>query len=168
MEDDFPFNFGETSDQDQDDDSLFCTPKQKTSSRKQAPIEQGPYHAQIDVDGWFHRTNKSSEELMLQEKNGASKVKMRADHYYMLHQYQKAYDLAQEYCRIVATSGLNMSHGDGGLRRPEATKADIGTVETGAGVLKVTDSKEMLEMALRCALKLNRLEEAADLADQLV
>ncbi|KAG0249539.1 hypothetical protein BG011_009202 [Mortierella polycephala] len=167
MEDDFPFNFGETSDQDQDDDSLFCVPKQKTGSRKQAPIEQGPYYAQIDKEGWFHRTSKSLEELMLQEKNGASKVKMRADHYYMLRQYQEAYDIAQEYCRIVATNDLNTTQGDGGLRRPEATKADIGTLMIGAGVLKVTDSKEMLEMALRCAMKLNRFEEAAELADQL-
>lgn len=95
-------------------------------------------------------------------KNGAIKVKMRADHYYMLHQYQDAYEIAREYCRIVASNDLTTTSGDGGIRRPEA-----GT-DSGAGALKVTDSREMQEMALRCALKLRMFDEAARLADELV
>ncbi|KAF9110945.1 hypothetical protein BGX27_005680 [Mortierella sp. AM989] len=164
MEEDFPFSFGNVSDEDEGSEGLFCAPKVKASSAKtMAFVEQDPYHAQIDEDGWFHQTGKSVEELMLQDKNGATKVKMRADHYYMLHQYQEAYDIAQEYCRIVANNGIITATGDGGIRRP-----DNGNDAAGAGVLKVTDSKEMQEMALRCALKLNRSSEAASIADELI
>ncbi|KAF9210151.1 hypothetical protein BGZ49_003605 [Haplosporangium sp. Z 27] len=151
MEEDFPFSFGNVSDEDKGSEGLFCAPKIKTTSSKpKATIDQDPYYAQIDEDGWFHNTGKSIV-LMMQEKNGATKVKMRADHYYMLHQYQEAYDIAQEYCHIVASNGVNNEEGE----------------STGLGLLKVTDSKEMHEMALRCALKLNMPDEAARLADEL-
>ena len=101
---------------------------------------------------WFHRTEKSIQELMLQDKNGATKVKMRADQHYMLHQYQEAYDIAREYCHIVASNDFG------------TTSEAKGNV----GVPKVVDSKEMQEMALRCAMKLEMFDEAAALADELV
>ncbi|KAF9350051.1 hypothetical protein BGX26_011728 [Mortierella sp. AD094] len=163
MEDDFPFTFGDVSDEEAGSDGLFCAPKVKAASSKpKAILDQNPYYAQIDEDGWFHRTGKSVEGLMLQDKNGATKVKMRADHYYMFHQYQEAYDIALEYCRIVANNGANIIAGDSGVGRQ-----DNGAETAGSGVLRVTDSKEMHEMALRCALKLNKLGEAATLADEL-
>ncbi|KAI8603213.1 hypothetical protein EDD21DRAFT_442208 [Dissophora ornata] len=150
---DFPFSFGNASDEDETSEGLFCAPKAKTNSAKiKAPIEQDPYYAQIDEDGWFHHTGKSIQELMLQDKNGATKVKMRADQYYMLRQYQEAYDIAQEYCQIVASNDTGATSGADG----------------GAGVLKVADSKEMQEMALRCAMKLEMFNEAAELADGLI
>ncbi|KAF9908842.1 hypothetical protein EC991_009361 [Linnemannia zychae] len=167
MEDDFPFSFGgggEGSDQDEGgDDGLFCAPKKKAAAKTKALLSQEPYHAQIDEDGWFHNTGKTTYELMTQSKTGATKVKMRADHYYMLHRYQEAFDIAQEFCELVRTSGLSVSQGDGGLRRP-----DDGTTTTDVGVLKVSDPKEMQEMALRCALKLDMFGVAASLADELV
>lgn len=103
---------------------------------------------------------------MTQSKTGATKVKMRADHYYMLHRYQEAFDIAQEFCELVRTSGLSVSQGqnDGGFRR---TDVEGGTAATDT-VLKVSDPKEMQEMALRCALKLNLFDVAASLADELV
>ncbi|KAF9166006.1 hypothetical protein BGX21_009280 [Mortierella sp. AD011] len=163
MENDFPFTFGDASDEEDGSDGLFCAPKTKaTSSKPKATLDQDPYYAQIDEDGWFHRTDKSVEELMLQDKNGATKVKMQADHYYMLHQYQEAYDIAQEYCRVVVNNEANITAGDGGLRRQ-----DNRGETAGSGVLRVTDSKEMHEMALRCALKLNKFGEAATLSDEL-
>ncbi|KAF9996108.1 hypothetical protein BGZ79_010168 [Entomortierella chlamydospora] len=195
MENDFPFTFGDVSDEEAGSDGLFCAPKTKaTSSKLKATLDQDPYYAQIDEDGvrainlenrsgnrdksstvgspkiflsglekWFHHTGKSVEELMLQDKNGATKVKMQADHYYMLHQYQEAYDIAQEYCRVVANNEANITAGDGGLRRQ-----DNRGETAGSGVLRVTDSKEMHEMALRCALRLNKFGEAATLADELI
>ncbi|KAG0211141.1 [Pyruvate dehydrogenase (acetyl-transferring)] kinase isozyme 3, mitochondrial [Mortierella sp. GBA30] len=155
MSDDFPFVFGDESDEGEES-GLFCAPKTKINTRIKAPIEQEPYHAQIDEDGWFHHTGKSVRELMLQDKNGATKVKMRADNYYMLRQYQEAYDISKEYCQIIAANDLNITQGDGGLERRDMT-----------GVLKITDSKELQEMALRCAMKLGKTEEAATLADSL-
>lgn len=92
---------------------------------------------------------------------------MRADHYYMLHRYQEAFDIAQEFCELVRTSGnLNVSQAqnDGGFRRTDAAAG----ATTDTGVLKVSDPKEMQEMALRCALKLNLFDVAASLADELV
>ncbi|KAF9952411.1 hypothetical protein BGZ72_006312 [Mortierella alpina] len=162
MSDDFPFTFGDASDEDEGSAGLFCAPKTKSSTRIKAPAEQEPYHAQIDEDGWFHRTGKSVQELMMQDKNGANKVKMRADHYYMLRQYQEAYEIAREYCEIVASNDVRPVQGDGGLAR-----STIITNAEAAGVLKVTDSKELQEMALRCALKLGKTNEAAKLADEL-
>ncbi|KAF9937720.1 hypothetical protein BGZ65_001118 [Modicella reniformis] len=162
MEEDFPFSFGNVSDEDQDSEGLFCAPKKKSSAtRTETRIEQEPYYAQIDEDGWFHRSGKSVEEMMLQDKNGATKVKLRADHYYMLHQYQEAYEIAQEYCHIVSFNDPKTTSGDGGIRRPETGTG------SGSEVLKVTDSREMQEMALRCAMKLNLFSEAAKLADEL-
>ncbi|KAG0277851.1 hypothetical protein BGZ95_005229 [Linnemannia exigua] len=170
MEDDFPFSFGGSgSDQDgSGDDGLFCAPKskKKAAAKTKALLSQEPYHAQIDEDGWFHNTGKTTYELMTQSKTGATKVKMRADHYYMLHRYQEAFDIAQEFCELVRTSGLSVSQGDGGLRRPDEGATPAAT--TDAGVLKVSDPKEMQEMALRCALKLNMFDVAASLADELV
>ena len=100
---------------------------------------------------------------MTQDKTGATKVKMRADHYYMLHRYQEAFDIAQEFCNLIRINGLAVSQGgDGGLRRPDEGAA------TATGVLRVSDPKEMQEMALRCALKLNLFDVAAKLADELV
>jgi hypothetical protein len=103
---------------------------------------------------------------MTQSKTGATKVKMRADHYYMLHRYQEAFDIAQEYCELVRTGGLSVSQGqnDGGFRRIDA----VGGAAATDTVLKVSDPKEMQEMALRCALKLNLFDVAATLADELV
>jgi hypothetical protein len=95
-------------------------------------------------------------------KNGATKVKMRADHYYMLHQYQQAYEIAREYCRVVSSNGLHIASGDGGIRQPEEGTDHV------SGSLKVTDSREMQEMALRCAIKLDMFDEAAKIADELV
>ncbi|KAF9928209.1 hypothetical protein FBU30_002552 [Linnemannia zychae] len=166
MEQDFPFAFGATSDQDDNgDDGLFCVSKEKkkAAAKARALLNQEPYRAQIDKDGWFHSTGKSTFELMTQSKSGATKVKMRADHYYMLHRYQEAFDIAQEYCEIVRSIGLSVSQGqnDGGLRRPGERTADN-------GLLKVTDPKEMQEMAMRCALKLNRFDIAVRFADELV
>lgn len=103
---------------------------------------------------------------MTQSKTGATKVKMRADHYYMLHRYQEAFDIAQEFCELVQTSGnlsVSQAQNDGGFRRTDAAGATTDT-----GVLKVSDPKEMQEMALRCALKLNMFDVAASLADELV
>ncbi|KAF9278924.1 hypothetical protein BGZ68_008232 [Mortierella alpina] len=162
MSDDFPFTFGDASDEDEGSAGLFCAPKTKNSARIKAPAEQEPYHAQIDEDGWFHHTGKSVRELMMQDKNGANKVKMRADHYYMLRRYQEAYEIAKEYCEIVASNDVRSVQGDGGLSR-SSTITDAGA----AGVLKVTDSKELQEMAVRCALKLGKTDEAAKLADEL-
>ncbi|KAK3833687.1 MAG: hypothetical protein J3R72DRAFT_453068 [Linnemannia gamsii] len=170
MEDDFPFSFGDGgSDQGESgDDGLFCAPKskKKAAAKAKALLGQEPYHAQIDEDGWFHNTGKTTYELMTQSKTGATKVKMRADHYYMLHRYQEAFDIAQEFCELVRTSGLSVSQGDGGLRRPDEGATTAGT--TDPGVLKVSDPKEMQEMALRCALKLDMFDVAAGLADELV
>ncbi|KAG0283666.1 hypothetical protein BGZ96_011945 [Linnemannia gamsii] len=170
MDDNFPFSFGGGSDQDDnntEDDGLFCAPKDKkrAAAKAKALLNQEPYRAQIDEDGWFHNTGKTTYELMTQSKTGATKVKMRADHYYMLHRYQEAFDIAQEFCELVRTSGLSVSQGqnDGGFRRTDT--------EGGAAtdtVLKVSDPKEMQEMALRCALKLNLFDVAASLADELV
>ncbi|KAG9321813.1 hypothetical protein KVV02_006559 [Mortierella alpina] len=162
MSDDFPFTFGDTSDEDEGSAGLFCAPKTKNSTRIRAPGEQEPYHAQIDEDGWFHHTGKSVRELMMQDKNGANKVKMRADHYYMLRRYQEAYEIAKAYCEIVASNDVRAVQGDGGLSR-SSTIADAEAV----GVLKVTDSKELQEMAIRCALKLGKTDEAAKLVDEL-
>ncbi|KAF9128736.1 hypothetical protein BGW39_004797 [Mortierella sp. 14UC] len=167
MEDDFPFSFGGGGGSDQDesgDDGLFCAPKKQAAAKAKALLSQEPYHAQIDEDGWFHSTGKTTYELMTQSKTGATKVKMRADHYYMLHRYQEAFDIAQEFCELVRTSGLGASQGDGGLQRPD----EGATATTDAGVLKVSDPKEMQEMALRCALKLDMFDVAASLADKLV
>ncbi|KAG9066777.1 hypothetical protein KI688_012688 [Linnemannia hyalina] len=171
MEDDFPFSFGGGSDQEGNnsgDDGLFCAPKdkKKAAAKAKALLNQGPYHAQIDEDGWFHNTRKTTYELMTQSKTGATKVKMRADHYYMLHRYQEAFDIAQDFCELVRMSGnLSVSQGqnDGGFRRTDAAAG----ATTDAGVLKVSDPKEMQEMALRCALKLNLFDVAASLADEL-
>ncbi|KAF8925280.1 hypothetical protein BGZ47_003385 [Haplosporangium gracile] len=169
MEDDFPFSFGGGSDHEEnnEDDGLFCAPKdkKKAAAKAKALLSQEPYHAQIDEDGWFHNTEKSIYELMTQSKTGATKAKMRADHYYMLHRYQEAFDIAQEFCALVRTSSsLSVSQGqnDGGFRRTDAAAT------TDAGVLKVSDPKEMQEMALRCALKLDLFDVAASLADELV
>ncbi|KAK5814482.1 hypothetical protein F5H01DRAFT_394019 [Linnemannia elongata] len=172
MEDDFPFSFGGGSDQEGNnsgDDGLFCAPKdkKKAATKAKALLNQEPYHAQIDEDGWFHNAGKTTYELMTQSKTGATKVKMRADHYYMLHRYQEAFDIAQEFCELVRTSGnLSVSQGqnDGGFRRTDAAAG----ATTDAGVLKVSDPKEMQEMSLRCALKLSLFDVAASLADELV
>ncbi|KAG0364473.1 hypothetical protein BGZ54_007504 [Gamsiella multidivaricata] len=161
MEDDFPFSFGNVSDQDEGSDGLFCALKTKgNGKRTKAPVDQEPYYAQIDEDGWFHRTGKSVRELMLHDKNGATKVKMQADHCYMLHKYQDAYDIAQEYCYIIARNDLGAATESREVQSPK-TCADK------TGVLKVTDSKEMQEMALRCAVKLGKFVEAEALADDL-
>ncbi|KAF9573853.1 hypothetical protein EC968_007810 [Mortierella alpina] len=162
MSDDFPFTFGDASDEDEGSAGLFCAPKTKNTTRIRTPAEQEPYYAQIDEDGWFHHTGKSVRELMMHDKNGANKVKMRADHYYMLHRYQEAYEIAKEYCEIVASNDVRSVQGDGGMSRRNTT----GDAEA-IGVLKVTDSKELQEMAIRCALKLGKTEEAAKLADEL-
>ncbi|KAF9084175.1 hypothetical protein BGX23_010770 [Mortierella sp. AD031] len=165
MEDDFPFGFGGGgSDQEENgDDGLFCAPKKKAAAKAKALLSQEPYYAQIDEEGWFHSTGKSTFELMTQDKTGATKVKMRADHYYMLHRYQEAFDIAQEFCSLIRTNGLTVSQGgDGGLRRPD----EGATADT--GVLRVSDPKEMQELALRCALKLNMFDMAAKLADELI
>ncbi|KAF9954984.1 hypothetical protein BGZ70_010394 [Mortierella alpina] len=162
MSDDFPFSFGDASNEDEGSAGLFCAPKIKNSARIRAPAEQEPYYAQIDEDGWFHRTGLSVRELMMQDKNGANKVKMRADHYYMLRRYQEAYEIAKEYCEIVASNDVRSVQGDGGLSRSN-TITDTEVV----GLLKVTDSKELQEMAIRCALKLGKTDEAAKLVDGL-
>ncbi|KAF9578501.1 hypothetical protein BGW38_005661, partial [Lunasporangiospora selenospora] len=156
---DFPFSFGASSDgEETGDDGLFCAPKPKADPHR-VVADKEPYLAQVDTDGWFHHTGQTVEEQMLQDKNGATKVKMRADHFFMLHQYQEAYDVAREYCRVVSINGTQMPHNtasaDGGLRSSEP------------GVLKVTDSREMQEMALRCALKLKKLDNLSDLVEAL-
>ncbi|KAG0362236.1 hypothetical protein BG005_006375 [Podila minutissima] len=165
--DDFPFSFGNVSD-DEESDGLFCQPKVVAQPTDSAHIKaaQEPYYPQIDQDGWFHKSETSVQETMLQEKTGATKIKMRADHYYMLGQYKEAYDLAREYCRIIALNEINLiDRGNGGIARPD----DRSTTSSanGGDVLKVTDSKEMQEMMIRCAIKLGRISEAAELADGL-
>ncbi|KAI1314806.1 hypothetical protein EDD11_001683 [Mortierella claussenii] len=163
MEDDFPFSFGIGSDEDQEFEGLFCAPKKpKTgSSKTEALAVQELYCAQIDQDGWFRHTDKSIQELMQNDKNGATKVKMRADHCYMLHQYREAYTIAQEYCRVIAENSANPESGAGESHR---SGSQLGT-GAAAPMLKVTDSREMQEMALRCALKLNLFQEGARIAD---
>ncbi|KAF9295867.1 hypothetical protein BGZ74_010583 [Mortierella antarctica] len=166
--DDFPFSFGNVSD-DEESDGLFCQPKVVAQPTDSAHIKaaQEPYYPQIDQDGWFHKSETSVQETMLQEKTGATKIKMRADHYYMLGQYKEAYDLAREYCRIIALNEINLiDRGNGGIARPD----DRSTTSSanGGDVLKVTDSKEMQEMMIRCAIKLGRISEAAELADGLI
>ncbi|GJJ72618.1 hypothetical protein EMPS_04976 [Entomortierella parvispora] len=195
---DFPFAFGATSDnEDEGDDGLFCAPKAKvttndstraaggssfSSSSRNATMdilkEQERYEAQIDEEGWFHHIEKPIRELMLQDKNGATKVKMQADYCYMLHRYQEALDIAQEYCRVVAENeaGHSVASGDntdtsnggtGGMQRSGTGTHSTNGAETG-GILKVTDTKEMQEMVARCLLKLNRPGEAVTIADGLV
>ncbi|KAG0054933.1 hypothetical protein BGZ83_010058 [Gryganskiella cystojenkinii] len=194
-DDNFPFAFGATSDNEDEgnDDGLFCAPKTvnpttnntkttSSSSSRNATLailkDQEPYVAQIDQDGWFQRLGKPIRELMLQDKNGATKVKMQADYNYMLHRYQQAFEIAQEYCQIVAeneasvklASGSsnsnqnNVSSGGGGMQRSDSIVTD-GT--EGGSILKVTDSKEMQEMMVRCLLKLNRPEAAVTIAEGL-
>ncbi|KAF9431095.1 hypothetical protein BGZ76_000583 [Entomortierella beljakovae] len=168
MDEDFPFSFADLSDQEEGAEGLFCAPKNKKAPSKAQQVDQDPYYPQIDKDGWFHNTGCSVEESMLQDKSGATKVKMRADHYYMLHQYQQAYDIAIAYRKVIEENIINSAQGDGGMQRRE-NRADAtgGAGAVAPSVLKVTDSKEMLEMALRCALKLEKFTEAAVLADEL-
>ncbi|KFH62222.1 hypothetical protein MVEG_11860 [Podila verticillata NRRL 6337] len=166
--DDFPFSFGNVSD-DEESDGIFCQPKVEAQPTASTPVKaaQEPYYPQIDQDGWFHNSAKSVQETMLQEKTGATKIKMRADHYYMLGQFKEAYDLAHEYCRIIALNEINLiDRGNGGIARPD--EGHTTSPSNGGDVLKVTDSKEMQEMIIRCAIKLGRMSEAADLADGLV
>ncbi|KAG0075922.1 hypothetical protein BGZ92_002665 [Podila epicladia] len=165
--DDFPFSFGNVSD-DEGSDGLFCQPKVVAQPTDAARLKaaQEPYYPQIDQDGWFHKSETSVRETMLQEKTGATKIKMRADHYYMLGQYKEAYDLAREYCRIIALNEINMiDRGNGGIARPD--EGSTTSSSNGGDVLKVTDSKDLQEMMIRCAIKLGRMSEAAELADGL-
>ncbi|KAF9336305.1 hypothetical protein BG006_009043 [Podila minutissima] len=166
--DDFPFSFGNVSD-DEESDGLFCQPKVVAQPADSAHIKAAPepYYPQIDQDGWFHKSETSVQETMLQEKTGATKIKMRADHYYMLGQYKEAYDLAREYCRIIALNEINLiDRGSGGIARPD--EGSTTSSSNGGDILKVTDSKEMQEMIIRCAIKLGRMSEAAELADGLI
>ena len=192
---DFPFAFGATSDnEDEGDDGLFCAPKAKvaaitttthageassSSSSRNATVdilkEQERYEAQIDEEGWFHRMGKPIRELMLQDKNGATKVKMQADYCYMLHRYQEALDIAQEYCQVVTDNETGLTRGNtdansggtGGMQRSEANTSPTNGADVGS-ILKVTDTKDMQEMMARCLIKLDRPGEAVIIVDELV
>ncbi|KAF9412332.1 hypothetical protein BGZ94_001072 [Podila epigama] len=169
MDDDFPFSFGNVSDDDSSD-GLFCQPKKasvaaSTQSTTVTQVPQKPYYPQVETDGWFHASEKSVQDTMLHEKNGATRIRMRADQFYMLGQYEEAYELADEYCRVIASNGSShlMDHGNGGMARPE----EQGATASSKDVLKVTDPREMEEMMIRCSLKLGRLTDAATLAEDL-
>ncbi|KAG0338548.1 hypothetical protein BG004_007185 [Podila humilis] len=158
MDDDdgFPFSFGNASDDD-GSDGLFCAPK----------VVAQP--AAVISTKWFQKSTKSVQKTMLQEKTGATKIKMTADYLYMLARYEEAYDLAQEYCQVIAMNEVNMAdRGNGGIARPdEGLTAPSSSSSSSGDILKVTDSKEMQEMAIRCAIKLNRWSEVEELANSL-
>ena len=54
--DDFPFSFGNVSD-DEESDGLFCQHKVEVQSTASAPVKaaQEPYYPQIDQDGVSQR-----------------------------------------------------------------------------------------------------------------
>ncbi|KAK4514023.1 uncharacterized protein ATC70_006031 [Mucor velutinosus] len=98
--------------------------------------EQADYQAKIETDGWFHESGKSIDELML-EQHGPNEVKNAIEHDYFYKRYDRALTTALGYIRVVKTSDQ----------------------------CKVTGTKEITDIAMHCAAKLNRLDTLEELLD---
>ncbi|KAI8636367.1 hypothetical protein BD408DRAFT_426232 [Parasitella parasitica] len=95
---------------------------------------QAKYEAKIETDGWFHENRKSIDEIML-EQHGPNQLKNAIEHDYFYKRYDKALALALEYVRVVKTNDQ----------------------------CKVTGTKEITDIAMHCAAKLNRLDTLEEL-----
>ncbi|CAO3619244.1 unnamed protein product [Mucor hiemalis] len=86
------------------------------------------------MDGWFHVTDKTIEQVMM-EQLGPNEIKSSIDHDYFHKRYDSALTTALEFIRVANTN------------------KDC----------KVSGTKEVSEVAMHCAAKLNRLDVLKDL-----
>ncbi|CEP15760.1 hypothetical protein [Parasitella parasitica] len=125
--------------QEEEQDSLFGFDfdEDDFETKKERVIpEQMNYEAKIETDGWFHDNIKSVDDLML-EQHGPNKLKNAIEHDYFYKRYDKALTLALGYIRVVKTNEQ----------------------------CKVTGTKEITDIAMHCAAKLNRLDTLEELLD---
>ncbi|GAA5796123.1 hypothetical protein EDC94DRAFT_612575 [Helicostylum pulchrum] len=112
----FGFNF---------DDDVFVTKEE----REQVKVEKIEYEAKVETDGWFLDTEKSLDEIML-EQHGPNQIKSVIDYHYLHKRYDEALTAALGFLRVATTN------------------KDC----------KVTGTKEISEIAMHCAAKVNRLD----------
>ncbi|KAG1180083.1 hypothetical protein G6F70_002998 [Rhizopus microsporus] len=108
----------------------------ETKEKQQVELSTIDYQAKVETDGWFH-SDKSIEELML-ETHGPNQLKNSIEHDYLYKRYDIALDKCLEYIRVARTNDQ----------------------------CKVSGTKELVEMAMHCAAKLNKLDIINKLLDE--
>ncbi|KAI8993579.1 hypothetical protein BDB01DRAFT_776774 [Pilobolus umbonatus] len=103
--------------------------------KKKVTVSNLDYQAKVETDGWFH-TDKNVNILML-EKQGPNQLKNSVEHNYLYKHYDKALEGALTFIDIAR-------HND---------------------KCKVNGTREMSEIAMHCAAKLNRLDLLGELLD---
>ncbi|KAI8365864.1 hypothetical protein EDC96DRAFT_509076 [Choanephora cucurbitarum] len=107
-----------------------------TKEKAKINIAQVDYNAKLETDGWFHDHKKTVDELML-EQHGPNQIRNAIEHDYFYKRYDKALTLALGFIRVAQTNKQ----------------------------CKVSGTKEMTDIAMHCAAKLNRLDVLEDLLD---
>ncbi|KAI8349394.1 hypothetical protein BD560DRAFT_410283 [Blakeslea trispora] len=107
-----------------------------TKEKAKINIAQVDYNAKLETDGWFHDHDKTVDELML-EQHGPNQIRSAVEHDYFYKRYDKALTLALGFIRVAQTNSQ----------------------------CKVSGTKEMTDIAMHCAAKLNRLDVLEDLLD---
>ncbi|OZJ05175.1 hypothetical protein BZG36_02220 [Bifiguratus adelaidae] len=97
------------------------------------PIQEQQYNAKENVEGWFH--GEATVPELLTRKLGASQLKSAIEHHYLCKRYNEAYDLSKQWIQFV---------------------------EAGHPDCKLSNAREMREVAAHCAMKLGHYDEAAD------
>ncbi|CAJ0750855.1 20135_t:CDS:10 [Entrophospora sp. SA101] len=108
-------------------------------------------------DGWYHKPPKVAINLLLQEKFGPTQLKNSIENYYFKKSYQEALRLSLEYIDFVEKSNNHNLANDGSSNSNVYNNPN-----------RLTSTREMLEIASQCALKLGDIELAVKCADKLV
>ncbi|KAI7906508.1 uncharacterized protein BX663DRAFT_548683 [Cokeromyces recurvatus] len=97
-------------------------------------ISKVNYEAKLETDGWFHNHNKSIDEIML-EQHGANQLRNAIEHDYFYKRYDRALTNALGYIRVAQNNKE----------------------------CKVSGTKEMTDIAMHCAAKLEKLDVLKEL-----
>nr|CAG8441242.1 13343_t:CDS:2 [Entrophospora candida] len=108
-------------------------------------------------DGWYHKPPEVVINLLLQEKFGPTQLKNSIENYYFKKNYQEALRLSLEYIDFVEKSNNHNLANDGSSNSNVYNNPN-----------RLTSTREMLEIASQCALKLGDIELAVKCADKLV
>ncbi|KAG2198977.1 hypothetical protein INT47_013161 [Mucor saturninus] len=100
-----------------------------TKQPTKVQVDKIDYEAKIETDGWFLHSDKSFDDIML-EQHGPNQIKSIIDYHYLYKRYEPALTAALGFIRVATTN-----------------KA-----------CKVNGTKEISEIAMHCAAKLNRLD----------
>ncbi|KAI9362656.1 hypothetical protein BD770DRAFT_407751 [Pilaira anomala] len=119
---------------DQEDDGLFgfnFDDDVFVTKEEKEPIqvEKIDYEAKVETDGWFLDKIKNLDTVML-EQHGPNEIKSIIDYHYLYKQYDEALTAALGFIRVATTN------------------KDC----------KVNGTKEISEIAMHCAAKVNRLD----------